>query len=79
MSNPFNRNDWFLKNKTNVDPVLFNIYNGCWIREGIRQNNMNNKLVNRNLNNLHSNPCNNKIDVESKLMNIHKKCNKFRL
>jgi hypothetical protein len=78
MSNPSNRNDWFSKKNSSVDPVLFNIYNGSWIREGVRQNEINNKIINRNLINLNNNPCTNKIDVENKLRNINQKCNNFR-
>ena len=79
MSNPVNRKDWFVKHSSNVNPVLFNIYNGCWIREGVRRNSMNNQIINRNLINLHNNPCKNLTDIESKLKNISKKCNRFRL
>lgn len=78
MSNPNNKKDWFSNKNSGVNPVLFNIYNGCWIREGVRRDTMNNKLINRGLINFHNNPCNNLIDLDSKLKNIDKKLNKYR-
>ena len=79
MSNPNNRNDWFLKHQTNVDPVLFNIYNGAWLRNDDRRGSMNNKILNRNLINL----CNNEsgkfdINKDSEIKNIDCKCDNFR-
>ena len=78
MSNPNNRKDWFLKHSSNVDPVLFNIYNGSWLRDSKRENQINNGILSRNLLNVNKNPCNNIVDVESKLRNIDQKNNKYR-
>lgn len=77
-NNPNNKKDWFNKHNTEVDPVLFNIYNGCWIKEDTRIQG-NTKILNRNLVNVYEHPCQNKIDIENKLKNISNKCNRFRL
>tara|TARA_B110000037_G_scaffold222794_1_gene299626 strand:- start:1659 stop:1931 length:273 start_codon:yes stop_codon:yes gene_type:complete len=65
--------------RNNIDQVFLNIYNGCYIREDIKQNERNNKLLNRNLLNLNIHPNkNNMTDIENNILGIDKKYNKFR-
>jgi len=66
--------------KKNIDPVLLNIYNGCWLCNYSSYQFNNNKLCNRNFfDELKLKPYdyNNHIIIENKIRNMNQLYNKY--
>lgn len=70
--NPNDRNIWFKhKLPNNLDPVLSNIYNGCWLGGYEPQQTTNNRLCQRNFYSIETAPYDylKSLDMQAKLTN----------
>ena len=78
---PNNPNLWYKHElPKGLDPVLSNIYNGCWLCNFEPQQTENNKLCNRNFFNgpmLPPYDVGERITLETKMRNMDKKYNKY--